>query len=209
MIKYDIDYIKFLFSHNNIIYLENEKRLKTVRKTATISLMLDNDTPACVECGIEGKFFGFHSLKPHEFHLFYGEKKTQFLTLDHIIPKASGGGNNRINQQIMCRSCNAQKGSKITHDMETYINFQDVIGLFYKKFPQYKKKLKELISEIRYIRNVEKSYDVAPTALTMVELDILKETMFNVIDAKKQLGIPKRLFYKAPARHLQDGYINQ
>lgn len=35
------------------------------------------------------------------------------LTIDHIIPKAKGGKNDKTNYQIMCRICNNRKGSRI------------------------------------------------------------------------------------------------
>src|SRR3990167_11470530 len=34
------------------------------------------------------------------------------LTLDHIIPRARGGPNNRNNLQLLCRPCNEAKGNR-------------------------------------------------------------------------------------------------
>ncbi len=40
-----------------------------------------------------------------------GSKK--HLTLDHITPKSLGGGNEDNNLQILCFTCNGEKGSRI------------------------------------------------------------------------------------------------
>jgi 5-methylcytosine-specific restriction endonuclease McrA len=34
-------------------------------------------------------------------------------TVDHIIPRSKGGGNNPGNLRAMCRSCNSAKGDKV------------------------------------------------------------------------------------------------
>ena len=34
------------------------------------------------------------------------------LTLDHIVPKSRGGGDEKTNMQLLCISCNSSKGAK-------------------------------------------------------------------------------------------------
>ena len=34
------------------------------------------------------------------------------LTLDHIVPKSRGGGDEKTNMQLLCTSCNSSKGAK-------------------------------------------------------------------------------------------------
>jgi 5-methylcytosine-specific restriction endonuclease McrA len=38
--------------------------------------------------------------------------KQRFLTLDHIVPVAKGGGDDLSNLQTLCRTCNSRKGAK-------------------------------------------------------------------------------------------------
>ena len=38
----------------------------------------------------------------------------QFLTIDHIIPRALGGQDTKDNLQTLCKSCNNKKGKKLT-----------------------------------------------------------------------------------------------
>jgi len=35
------------------------------------------------------------------------------MTIDHILPKSRGGGNNINNYQPMCQPCNSKKGNKV------------------------------------------------------------------------------------------------
>lgn len=43
----------------------------------------------------------------------YNDTKRNFLTVDHIIPKAIGGDNDIENLRIACIDCNRIKGSKL------------------------------------------------------------------------------------------------
>ncbi|HET7615897.1 MAG TPA: HNH endonuclease [Bacillales bacterium] len=42
----------------------------------------------------------------------YCERKTEVLTIDHIIPLSQGGPNSFANTVMSCRSCNASKGNR-------------------------------------------------------------------------------------------------
>lgn len=37
---------------------------------------------------------------------------TEDLTVDHILPRSRGGGNERENLQALCRTCNSSKGAR-------------------------------------------------------------------------------------------------
>lgn len=42
---------------------------------------------------------------------------TDDLTIDHIVPVSRGGTNDMGNLQVLCRSCNSKKSSKLLQDM--------------------------------------------------------------------------------------------
>lgn len=72
----------------------------------------------CVCCGLQAEGFYLQFNRNQEAkqpHLgLWGRSdsgKWKLLTIDHIIPKARGGKNRLYNYQVMCQTCNAQKGS--------------------------------------------------------------------------------------------------
>lgn len=42
------------------------------------------------------------------------------LTVDHIIPKSQGGSNHLENMQILCATCNREKGSRLEGRMWSF-----------------------------------------------------------------------------------------
>lgn len=53
---------------------------------------------------------------------YCGEKVTdKTATLDHVIPKGKGGGNNSANLKTSCRKCNSSKGSKDINEYRAYV----------------------------------------------------------------------------------------
>lgn len=71
---------------------------------------------ACVNCGLQGKFFAIEATKGRDdWHLnLYAVRPdgTEVLmTRDHIKPKSLGGSNGLTNSQPMCSPCNGKKGN--------------------------------------------------------------------------------------------------
>ncbi len=52
------------------------------------------------------------------------------LDVDHIVPRANGGGNDDANLQVLCRTCNAQKGARDD------TNFREVNAAYADRDPQ-------------------------------------------------------------------------
>ncbi len=71
----------------------------------------------CVHCGIKGQYFALERHKEsrnYHFNLYaLKDGKEEMMTIDHIIPKSKGGGNDQKNLQPMCCGCNRKKGDKI------------------------------------------------------------------------------------------------
>ena len=42
--------------------------------------------------------------------------KSNWLTIDHVVPKSKGGTNLENNLQTLCRKCNFEKGNKNSND---------------------------------------------------------------------------------------------
>lgn len=81
--------------------------------------LFKRDGVKCVVCENEGKFFRKErGVRDTIYHFnLYGydaEGKELLFTKDHIIPKSKGGKDVLGNYQVMCYTCNHQKGNK--HD---------------------------------------------------------------------------------------------
>ena len=69
----------------------------------------------CIHCGIRGSFFalecngGMHNGFALILYALNTDGKEVLMTVDHIVPKANGGGNNMQNLQPMCVDCNVKK----------------------------------------------------------------------------------------------------
>lgn len=58
-----------------------------------VRMLAERDGPACLGCG-------------------YTPDDPLWLDVDHVMPRALGGGNDMGNLQLLCRPCNQRKGSK-------------------------------------------------------------------------------------------------
>ncbi len=79
--------------------------------------------PRCVGCGLKGTHFRKEwchpsDPRPHLNLYALGFKGLEVLmTVDHIVPKSRGGGNEQRNLQTMCASCNEKKSDSINNQM--------------------------------------------------------------------------------------------
>lgn len=73
------------------------KRRKNRRKKIIEDAAREKGRPHCTYCGVP--------VSPNAFGAA-PDAEVQFLTLDHIIPKAFGGCDDRRNQCIACAPCN-------------------------------------------------------------------------------------------------------
>lgn len=48
------------------------------------------------------------------------ELETWEMTIDHILPISRGGTSDIDNLQLMCKSCNSKKGTRIYHNPQSY-----------------------------------------------------------------------------------------
>ncbi len=84
----------------------------------------------CVRCGIKGQYFaverqGMSGYHLNLYHLTKGDNEIM-ITIDHILPRSRGGGNEPSNLQAMCIECNHEKGNlteeelKLPHTRNVY-----------------------------------------------------------------------------------------
>lgn len=79
--------------------------------------LFKRDGTICVKCKLQGTFFRkerHEHDKQYHFNLYgINENGKEILfTKDHIIPKSKGGKNILSNYQVMCYTCNHDKGNK-------------------------------------------------------------------------------------------------
>jgi len=63
----------------------------------------------CAVCGLTG----FEVPRPSGGVGYYTPIEGVYMSIDHIIPMAKGGTNNRKNLRVLCTTCNTIKGTKI------------------------------------------------------------------------------------------------
>lgn len=87
----------------------------------------------CVECGIEATQIGLGEGRGKKSGLHWDLYTDDFypLTVDHIIPKSRGGGEELENKQPMCYRCNQRKGSRLPGETG-HMGIYSCIGHFCK-----------------------------------------------------------------------------
>jgi 5-methylcytosine-specific restriction endonuclease McrA len=62
----------------------------------------------CRQCGLVGEERRF----PRGGYGYYTSLPGVYLSIDHVVPKSKGGGNDRPNLRVLCTTCNTRKGVK-------------------------------------------------------------------------------------------------
>ena len=124
--KHTLEEIESLLDKKNYPVKREEMNKKTkinfngeiIRKHSIKILVFFLKGYKCVSCGIEGCFFALENIggiqNGYALNLYSvnHEGKEILMTIDHIIPKARGGGNDLQNLQPMCLICNELKGQQ-------------------------------------------------------------------------------------------------
>ena len=122
--KHSLEEIEALLDKKNYPVKSEEinKKIKInfngeiIRKHSIKKLVFFLKGYKCANCGIEGRFFALENIggiqNGYVLNLYSvnHEGKEILMTIDHIISKAKGGGNNLRNLQPMCLGCNEIKG---------------------------------------------------------------------------------------------------
>lgn len=66
----------------------------------------------CVACSAKAKYFIICKTSPRARKGLFTQDFVP-MTVDHIIPKSKGGTDKQRNKQVMCYTCNAEKGNRI------------------------------------------------------------------------------------------------
>jgi 5-methylcytosine-specific restriction endonuclease McrA len=64
----------------------------------------------CEKCGLVGR-----EIRHRGGHGYPTAIDGVYLSIDHVIPRSSGGTSDRSNLRVLCVLCNTKKGTKLEH----------------------------------------------------------------------------------------------
>jgi hypothetical protein len=92
-------------------------------------------TISCICCGVEPSYVDYS--KNHGIRLFISD--TNYMTLDHNIPRSIGGLTTKENLNVMCYQCNNSKGVLFEKINTTKVyELSDVFSSLIIKYEEYK-----------------------------------------------------------------------
>jgi 5-methylcytosine-specific restriction endonuclease McrA len=98
-------------------FSEGLKRIKNSKshRLQSLSYLIKNKGTKCVNenCDNEGSKFMIGLDRGGGVHIDLYTHDNILMTIDHIIPKSKEGPNHVNNYQLMCCTCNSNKGNKI------------------------------------------------------------------------------------------------
>jgi hypothetical protein len=94
---------------------------KIARNTRVRGFVQVDGSCTCVQCKITSKFAAKyrHRCERRGAHhdLVYVKETGKYgiMTVDHILPKSLGGGNQQTNYRVMCDDCNSRRGNQLKY----------------------------------------------------------------------------------------------
>lgn len=177
-VKYFLEKLREQYDNNKTIRIDKDIIVKKSIRLKTFKAK----GCTCVSCGLKATKVLFRKSdrgKTIVEVIAYKKKKRVLMTVDHTIPKASGGSNRIENLEPMCDICNSRKSNKLLHKVKRIYNVNDVLDSIQRKY-----KLDNNISrftkfKVRYIKFLCKRGTNRGTMVEEERLEYILEKVKN------------------------------
>lgn len=149
--KFDV--LQFADANNHQMYK------KIARNTRVRGFVQVDGSCTCVQCKVTSKFaakYRHRSDQAHGAHhdLVYVKENGKYgiLTIDHILPKSLGGGNQPSNFRVLCDECNSKRGNRLEH--WEFMRIVDNLDLHIRRSDEGRRKFRQH-AEQRYPEKLE------------------------------------------------------